>query len=217
MTTTRTGRTARRLVAALLIAWLATGCAMPYAVSYEPILDPADERLVKADSIEHRWVKNMQASSAHMHRQGYVMVGYSYLNGSHLPAVAPTASKRWGRKLDAAYVLQVRNRSLYLATYWRRADRFELGAYYVDAPAAAHRSIGLESGVIVQEVVKGSPAALALLMPGDLLLALDDEMIPNARWLDDAIAGRAGKDVTLTVWPMQGAEPVNMSVTLAGR
>ena len=217
MTMTETTRTARHLGAALLITWLTTGCAMPYAASYEPILDPADERLVKAESIEHRWVENMQQASANMYRQGYAMVGYSYLIGGHLPAVAPAASRNWGRDLDAAYVLQVRNGSLYLATYWRRVTGFELGAYYVDAPAAAHRSIGLDTGVIVQDVVQGTPAAEALLMPGDLLLALDDEMIPSARWLDDAIAGRAGEDVTLTVWPMQGIEPINMTVTLARR
>jgi hypothetical protein len=186
-------------------------------MSYTALIDPDSDRLRAAEASEHAWVANgseMQTQSAALYRRGYVMVGFSYMVGSHLPAFAPSGAKSWGRKLDAERILQMRQGSVYLATYWRSVRGFELGAYYVDAPPAAHELLGERIGVVVQEVVQRTPADTARLMPGDLLIALDDEVIPDARWLDGAIADRPGEEVTLLVWPMLGVEPVKMKLEL---
>ncbi|MGP0593384.1 hypothetical protein ACTRXD_12745 [Nitrospira sp. T9] len=208
----------RHLVLLLLVSILVSGlggCAYPYSMSYHPLLDPEDNRLIKAKSIDHRWVKHMDQESVKMYRQGYAMVGYSYLVGGHLPIVAPISAKNFGGSLDAAQVLQWRNGSLYLATYWRAVREFSFGAYYEDAPVSAHQRIGGDVAVIVQDVVDGTPAHAAKLMPGDLLLALDDQIIPDAHWLDESIASKSGQDIILTIWPMLAMEPVNIKFTLA--
>lgn len=201
---------------ALLACLLAGGCAAPYGLSYRPLLDPNDERLVAGRSIEHAWVDNMLEESMQMHRQGFAMVGYSYMCGAHITAVAPAAAKNWGRSLRAEKVSQYNNGCIYLATYWRRIRGFNLGAYYEDAPTPAQEAYGIDAGVIVQSVAEGTPADLIQLSPGDLLLAIDDEIIPNALWLDQALAARRGRPITLTVWPMRDIEPVTISLRLDG-
>lgn len=204
------------LVKVLLACLMVGGCAAPYGISYRPILDPNDERLLEGKSIEHEWVDNMLEESMEMHGQGYAMVGYSYMCGAHFTGVAPAAAKNWGRSLRAEKVSQYNNGCIYLATYWRRIRGFNLGAYYEDAPTPAHEAFGIDAGVIVQNVAAGTPADLVQLSPGDLLLAIDDEIIPNALWLDQALTARRGREITLTIWPMRDVEPVTISLNLYG-
>lgn len=198
----------------LIVCILLTGCSTPYGVSYRPLLDKQDERLVNAKSIEHEWVENMQDESIEMHQRGYAMVGYSYMCGAHLAVFAPPAAKNWGRKLKAEKVLQYKDGCLYLATYWRQIRGFSLGAFYEDAPTTAHQAYGIEAGVIIQNIVSNSAAEAGQLMPGDLLLAIDDEIIPSAHWLDDALAAKQGQVINLTVWPMRDIEPMTLAIAL---
>lgn len=149
-----------------------------------------------------------------MHHAGYAMVGYSYMCGAHIKSVAPTAARNWGRSLHAEKVSQYRNGCIYLATYWRRVRGFSLGAYYEDAPAGARDAYGLDAGVIVQSVARNTPAEQSQLQPGDLLLAIDGEVIPDASWLDQALATRQGQEISLTIWPMRDIEPVTISFRL---
>ncbi len=202
-----------------LLFMQASGCTrMPYAASYESLIDPNNEQLVEANSIEHYWVDNlqeMQSQSQRLYRDGYAMVGYSSMYSAHLETFAPSGAMSMGKKVGAAKVYQFRDRSLYIATYWRQVRGFELGAYYVDAPESAHERLGQNFGVIIQDVVDGTPAANGLLMPGDLLLSLDGEVITSAEWLDNALAEKNGQEVTITVWPMLEISPLTMELILA--
>jgi hypothetical protein len=207
-------RRAHARLALVALAFGLGGCPAPYALSYHPLLDPADPTLVPGERIEHRWVEDMDAASQEMYRAGYVMVGYSDMFGTHVPAVAPPAASNWGRSLDAAVVLQSNHGQRYLATYWRLARSFVFGAYYDDPPEEARRVVGADEGVIVLEVVAGSPAAAAFLTPGDLLLRLDGEVIADARWLDAELARPAGGWVVFTLWPLRGKGPLLVPVEL---
>jgi len=205
------------LVSALLLLQTAGCTGMPYAASYQPLIDASNEQLVEATSIEHHWVDNLQelqSQSESLYQKGYAMVGYSSMYSTHLQRFAPSGALRMGKKVGAAQVYQVRDRSLYIATYWREVRGFGLGAYYVDAPASAHERLGQNFGVIVEAVVEGTPAADALLMPGDLLLSLNGQIIPDARWLDNALAELNGQKVAMTVWPMVEISPLTMELTL---
>lgn len=207
------GRSVRLLTIVLL--FVLTGCAAPYGLSYTPLLHTDDSRLIKGDELQHEWVDDMLAESLEMHANGYAMVGYSYMCGAHITKVAPTAAKNWGRKLDASKVLQYVNGCIYLATYWREIRGFSLGAYYDDAPEQAQRAFGMDAGVLIQNVVSNTPAARANLQPGDLVLAIDDEIIPNAAWLDAVLADQQGQEIILTVWPSLGMEPLNLAIDLS--
>jgi S1-C subfamily serine protease len=66
-------------------------------------------------------------------------------------------------------------------------------------PAAA--AVGREDGVEVMQVVDGSPAALAGIRSGDLIVALDDVPIADARDLQRLMVGeRIGRSVDALVW-----------------
>ncbi len=192
------------------------GCPTPYAMSYRAVVDPDSPTLAREEGIEHRWVDDMNAASAEMYRAGYVMVGYSDMIGTHISPIAPPAAKNWGRTLEASKVLQYQHGQRYLATYWRPAKGFVLGAYYDDPPEKTRSAIGTDAGVMVQEVVQQSPAAAAFLSPGDLLLRLDDDVIAGAHWLDAELGRRAGKRVVFTVWPIRGDGLKQVAVELGG-
>ena len=80
---------------------------------------------------------------------------------------------------------------------------------------------GAAGGVRVEQVDPGSPAAAALLKPGDLLLGVDGEAVADSGEFLRRIASVAsGAKVTLTRWrgdPAAGRKPEPLSITLAAR
>jgi S1-C subfamily serine protease len=68
-------------------------------------------------------------------------------------------------------------------------------------PPRAAAAVGREDGVEVMQVVDGSPAALAGIRSGDLIVALDDLPIADARDLQRLMVGeRIGRSVDALVW-----------------
>ncbi len=68
-------------------------------------------------------------------------------------------------------------------------------------PPRAAAAVGREDGVEVMQVVDGSPAALAGIRSGDLIVALDDVPIADARDLQRLMVGeRIGRSVDALVW-----------------
>ncbi|TVR41648.1 MAG: PDZ domain-containing protein [Planctomycetota bacterium] len=59
--------------------------------------------------------------------------------------------------------------------------------------------------VSIQQVVEGSPADVAGLRPGDMLLAMDGEPLAGVTDLRARVARSQGKPVSLTIWRSQGS------------
>ena len=61
--------------------------------------------------------------------------------------------------------------------------------------------MGRDDGVEVMQVVEGSPAALAGIMSGDLIVALNDVPIADARDLQRLMVGDViGRSVDALIW-----------------
>jgi S1-C subfamily serine protease len=68
-------------------------------------------------------------------------------------------------------------------------------------PPRAAAAVGRENGVEVMEVVEGSPAARAGIRSGDLIVALDDVPIADARDLQRLMVGDViGRSVEALIW-----------------
>jgi serine protease Do len=91
---------------------------------------------------------------------------------------------------------------------------------------AVRRALGIDSttgGVLVASVARDRPGDRAGIRPGDALLVLDGDSIPDVRWFQDALSGRAPGDsvmvglfrqgrtlavrVELEAWPVVGTDP----------
>jgi serine protease Do len=81
---------------------------------------------------------------------------------------------------------------------------------------AAGLGLVYDRGVVLSDVMPGQPAAAAGLRPGDVVLALDDKPMQNARQFDVNLYRRApGDRVRLTV--RRGAQSLEPTVTVVAR
>jgi serine protease Do len=100
----------------------------------------------------------------------------------------------------------------------REVSRGYLGVYITTVGGAMAESFGLEDrrGVLVQEVVSGSPADDAGLEAGDVVLEFDGRRMDSAQDLRAAVAAtKPGTTVRLTVW--RDGEEMTPSVTIGSR
>jgi S1-C subfamily serine protease len=89
-----------------------------------------------------------------------------------------------------------------------------IGGATSPVPAALGDRIGRRTGFVVAEVVAGSPAALAGVLTGDVLLTVDGRAIETAQDLQRMmLARRAGSHVAMTLY-RRGAM-VDVAVVLA--
>lgn len=74
----------------------------------------------------------------------------------------------------------------------------------------------IEQGAVVQRVFEDSPASAAGLEKGDVITAIDGELVESPQALADAIAEHEpGDRITLTVYQRDGEEEREIEVTLA--
>ncbi len=84
-----------------------------------------------------------------------------------------------------------------------KIDRGYIGVSIKSVDATEAKSLGLDKieGVLVQEVLKGSPAEDAGIEIGDVILALDGKPVRTANELQSMIVFRkTGDDIKLTIW-----------------
>lgn len=202
-----------------------TGCANPlhYGWAYVPLRNPhADMFRVPKGNIEYRQLKGpeeMAAAEGQMYQKGYVMVGYSNFFSPQVDFMAPANARRWGEDIGASAVLQTINGNHFLATFWAKPKTFVLGAYYSGnlsegAHAALEKAFHFSGGVVVQSVVQGSPAFKAGLLPGDLLISMNGELIKSAETLDKMLRADAGSRATFVDWAMTKGKPQLVKVAL---
>ena len=98
----------------------------------------------------------------------------------------------------------------------RRASKVWLGVAPEEMSAEMRKQLKLESGVVIREVIEGSPAAEAGLKEGDILTALDGEDLASPDALRSALSGlKAGSQVTLTIY--RKGKTIEKTVTLVER
>ncbi len=100
-----------------------------------------------------------------------------------------------------------------------KVTRGALGANYQDVTPAIIKGLGLPKGakgVVIVEVIPGSPAASAGLRQGDVIRQIDGNQVSSAYELRTAIAGtKPGTQVTLTV--LRDGKEMKTQVTLANQ
>ena len=100
-------------------------------------------------------------------------------------------------------------------TFLRRSgDRPRLGV--VTQPVAVHTSNGRLPGLVVLETEAGSPADVAGIITGDVLIGAGGTPFRGPDALLDALAGARGHD-TLVLQILRGGTPRDIDVTFAGR
>jgi C-terminal processing protease CtpA/Prc len=72
-----------------------------------------------------------------------------------------------------------------------------LGIYDYDLDPAMQAALGLPHGIMVKEVVGGSPAEKAGLQVGDVLVAMDSEDLLTTEDLSEYVGNRPGQNVRL--------------------
>ena len=93
-----------------------------------------------------------------------------------------------------------------------------LGVDTVPMPPEARRDLGLKPGtaLTIRNVGPGTPADEAGLLPGDVLVKLNDQLIVNGQQLAVLVRTFApGDDVALHI--LRDGEPIELKATLAGR
>lgn len=98
-----------------------------------------------------------------------------------------------------------------------KVTRGSVGIEFQAQPSPALlRSFGVKSGVVVQNVTKGGPAAEAGVKVGDVITAVDGKSVATGDELVNEIsAHKPGTKIKLTV--IRNAKPQDISVTIADR
>lgn len=204
------------IMVAVLAVWL-SGCASPlhYSWAYTPLYDAKEPIFIPpSNDIGYKEVDDMEAAERDMFRQGYVMIGYCYMDSPQLEMIAESASKKWGKKVGASYVVHKYGKSRYLATYWAKPVNYILGAYYQDDRHALYYRKRQTNAVIVLDLVDGSPAFEAGFAPGDIILSVDGVKVTEAAGLNGMLLDKAGQEVVITLLPNEIDLPVDFPVKL---
>lgn len=115
---------------------------------------------------------------------------------------------------DLSIAIPAHVAAAWLAHLPGRPAKLGLGVQPAELPKGlAHP--GQASGLLVAAVAAGGPAALAGLLVGDLLIALDGEPLPRSEALIDALSRRSPGDAA-RLEIARGGRPLALVVTLGG-
>jgi PDZ domain len=92
------------------------------------------------------------------------------------------------------------NRFDYAATFWAKVKRPVLGVKYVRLTDEAKKEIESNHGVLVDVVIKGSPAYEADILKGDIITKVGEEAVGGPEDFQGILARHVGQDVQLEVY-----------------
>jgi len=87
----------------------------------------------------------------------------------------------------------------YAAIFWRRGRPPVLGVSAINLPDNIRMALKRNTGALISVVLDDSPAFRANLIPGDILIKIDETSIDSALQLSGCLPSFAGKDCVLTV------------------
>lgn len=220
-----------RLVLASILLLLPTGCASVLTTwhdkAYTSVVDPSSPLVRPAEeAADVEEAADLARAADELYAQGYVMIGYTKFSHTLVPGFQRTYAKMYGDRIGAARVLQaqpVKNGGAwsYTVTYWAEGASFPLGAYTNDIPDetatffpdSLRAAIGEgHRPVLVEEVVRGTPAEAAGLRKGELIVAVDGVPLAGTAALDALVPERANQEVTLTVWGLAGLRETTCTI-----
>jgi len=205
--------TLRRSFALALLAVVLQGCTTYQTAyfrnSYQELAKSDDALLLPhARPPAFTLVDDMAGKARAMHEEGFAMLGYSQFVSPLFTSLAESYSTKWGAEVGAAHVVLetprpgASNLHYYLVTYWGRLDpeAYGLGVNWQDLPEELLERIGKDKNlVIVLHVIPGTPAAAAGLRAGDVIVALDGELVGSTQALSQRISEREGEAAVLAV------------------
>jgi membrane-associated protease RseP (regulator of RpoE activity) len=180
-----------------------------------------------ADPVFHPSSGDAKADLAAMETNGFEPVGYSAFNGKeagkraitkqaravgatdvvyiekytdtqNAGAIGNTSFSRWGA-FSFVTPMSVR-RYDQLAIYFRKAPRHGLGVYPHPLSDDQKAQIGSNKGLVIAAVVNGSPAFMADILPGDILLDVGGKPVWDSDSMLAAINAAAGKPTTVNLF-----------------
>lgn len=87
----------------------------------------------------------------------------------------------------------------YLITFWTQSKMPSLGVRWSDLPVALRQQLERNKGLLVQLVRKGSPAFDGGVIPGDVLIGVNDTEISSSQDATELLSRLAGTEVTLNI------------------
>ncbi|HEY3271157.1 MAG TPA: PDZ domain-containing protein [Geothrix sp.] len=100
----------------------------------------------------------------------------------------------------------------YLATYWAKIRNVRFGAFYLNLTPELSRQFQRNTGVVIDLLMKGTPAFYANVLVGDVIIKADDESVTDVQSFTRFLARNPGKRVTLTI--LRGSEQKTITVDL---
>lgn len=98
-----------------------------------------------------------------------------------------------------SYIPITVNRSDYAASYFVKVT-YKFGARLNELDSAQRQRIESNKGVIVEMVVDNTPAFNADVLPGDIILSIDDSPVLNPDWFSEQISNKSGKEISLKLY-----------------
>lgn len=89
-----------------------------------------------------------------------------------------------------------------MATFWKKADpnRTVLGTLTEAVRRELWEKLGTRTGRVVTAVIGGSPAYVAEIWEGDILIAINGEKIAGEAGFGNLLQKYQGQEVTITLW-----------------
>ncbi len=109
------------------------------------------------------------------------------------------AAKKGGGEIDAENLTEEPTQYKYFASYWAKLPEPLLGVHVIKLKnvGGAEESSAAEKGLTVLAVVRGSPAAKAGLMRGDMLLKINDIALDKPEELSTVVNKFQGQNVAI--------------------
>jgi hypothetical protein len=92
------------------------------------------------------------------------------------------------------------NRFDYAATFWAKSKPLVLGVHVNDLNDDLRKEIGSNRGVVVDVVVKGSPAFNADIIRGDIVTRINEEVVSDVQSFGTTVGRYAGQEVILRTY-----------------
>lgn len=207
-------------VVLLLLGALQSGCAsyqsLHYNWAYTQLHDASSgEFQPRKGNPEYRSLDSYDAmaeAERDMYRNGYVMIGYSHMISPQLQSFGDSGAQALGDKYGASVILNYNSPPYYLATLWAQPKQFIFGAYFTDRlPEQARKALDLalktQHAVIIQAVVRNSPAYDAGIRPGDLVFRLNGEAVTDSATMSDLLKRNSSHNLELGIWSMEQGPP----------
>jgi membrane-associated protease RseP (regulator of RpoE activity) len=96
---------------------------------------------------------------------------------------------------QAVYMPFSVDRHEYFASYWIKRKGVILGIEPRDINDKIRSEIGSNMGILVNVVIKNTPAFFAGLFKGDVITSIGDKLVYNPQSLNEALSENAGKEV----------------------